>query len=120
MKARKISHKSVLHKTYHFLKLLSQLSPQTRKIVLKSLKGDKKIYKSLRELGVNYLKGNLNINKEHFKKIDIKFLKNITKPEKRTKNCTCSERAEILQQGSGFIGLLAPALISLATSLLSK
>jgi hypothetical protein len=117
---RKISKKSVLHKTYHFLKLVSQLPAQSRRVILKNTRGDPAIYKSLRELGINYLKGNIKLNKKHLKGKDSKFLSTITKPENKTRSCSCDKRSTIVQKGDGFLGLLAPALISLAASLFTK
>lgn len=112
-------NKSVLKKTFPFLKIISQLPLSDRKKILKHSKGDKLIHKSLRELAYNYLKGNLKTKKQP-KKSDILFMRNLVKKENTSKKCSCAKRAKHLQKGAGILSLLIPAVATLVSSLVSR
>ena len=112
--------KSVLKKTYPFLKLVSQQPLSLRKKILKNTNGDKAVYKSLREIAVNTLNGNLKIDRNKLKKADVKYLKNLAREENKTSKCTCNKRKKYIQQGAGILGLLIPAITAIASTFLAK
>ena len=60
---------SVLRKTFPFLKIVTGLPPKSRKRILKELNGDKDIYKSMREIAVNTLNGNVPLSSVSKKKL---------------------------------------------------
>lgn len=119
-KARQRSKTSALRKTYGFLKELSEQPLPVRKYALKRTNGNPLIYKSLREMAYNVMKGNVKIDKKKLKPSHMKYLKEITKPENITSLCPCKKRKKLVQEGAGILSLLIPAVTTLASLFLRK
>ena len=106
-----------VRKTIPLLNVISKLSKPNRKKVLSEVGGDDMIYKSLREIAHNTIKGNVKLNK---------FQKAKLKPYSRTLKdlCTspkCSKRRKkLVVQSGGFLPILIPAVASLIASLVAK
>ena len=111
---------SVLRKTYPFLRIVSTLSPNSRRKILNELNGDQDVYKSMREIAINTVKGNVPLStksKQQLKKFD-KTIHLLNKH--RTKSCSCRKRKQIIQQGSGILPILIPAIAGIISSIISK
>lgn len=116
---KKPIEKSILRKTYPFLKIISELPLKDRKRILKKTNGDEALHKSLRELSRNYLKGNIKTKKK-FKKSDLKLMQNLADKKNKTCKCSCKKRSQHLQKGAGILSVLIPAVASLVTSIINK
>jgi hypothetical protein len=111
------SRKSVLRKTFPFLKIVSKLPLNSRKKILQQTNGDMDILKSLRELAVNAKLGNLKLNKKSLNK-NSKYINDLIKT--KPKNCCSTKRKALVQKGGFFLGAAIPILATLASTLFSK
>lgn len=116
---KKPIEKSILRKTFPFLKIISELPLKDRKRILRKTNGDQSLHKSLRELSHNYLKGNIKTIKKP-KKSDYLLMRALADKKNKTCKCSCKKRSHHLQKGAGLISLLIPAVASLMTSLINK
>src|SRR6266496_3997780 len=116
----KVKQVSVLKNTYPFLNIVSKMKPGTRKNILKEVNGDIDVYKSLREIAVNTLQGNVPLKASIKKKLKphMKTLHQFSKH--KSNKCSCKKRNKLIQQGSGFLPLLIPAIATIVASFMNK
>ena len=106
-----------LGKALPFLKLVSNLSNQNRRRVLRELGGDKTVYNALNEIAHNTIKGKVKLNKSQSRKLKPhrKILENLCKPTNR--NCSKKRKSLIVQSG-GFLPILIPALATILSTII--
>jgi hypothetical protein len=106
-----------LQKTLPFLNVVSKLSNENRKRVLKEVGGEKHIYNALHEIAYNTLKGNIKLDKSQSKKLirHKKLLENLCKNNKCAK-----KRSKLIVQSGGFLPFLIPALASIISAVISR
>jgi hypothetical protein len=109
--------KSVLQKTYPFLKIVSKMPKQSRKTMLKETNGDMDILRSLKELGVNAKLGNLKLNPKKLKK-HLPYINELVNTDIKT--CSCAKRKKLIQKGEGFLPLVISALPAILDMLFRK
>jgi hypothetical protein len=105
--------------TLPFLKILSKLSKTNRLNILKEIGGDQHLFNALHEIAHNTLNRRVKLDKAQIKKL---------KPYKRILEELCDQnsrkcgkrRKKLVQQGSGFLPILIPAIVSVLSSILSK
>ena len=106
-----------VRKTVPLLKVIAKLSNANRKKVLSEVGGDEILYKALREIAHNTIKGNVKLNKYQKAKL---------KPYSRTLEELCTStkclkrRKKLVVQSGGFLPILIPAVASLIASLVAK
>jgi hypothetical protein len=105
--------------TLPLLKILSRLSKRTRLLILKEIGGDQHLFNALHEIAHNTLNRRVKLEKSQIKKL---------RPYKRILEELCDQnsrkckkkRKKLVQQGSGFLPILIPAIVSVLSSILSK
>lgn len=116
----KAKTKSALKKTYQFMKLTGQVSPQLRKKLYKQLRGNKDILRSFKEFSVNYNAGNIPLTPQLRKKLD-KHSNLLEQYSSVNINKCCEKKASKLNQaGAGIIPLLISALAPIVSSIISS
>ena len=90
---------TILTKTLPFLQIVSQLKSGSRKKVLKELNGNPDIYKSMREIALNTINGNVHLKPNIKKRIKphMPILKKLCKH--KTSKCSCRKRNQVIQKG---------------------
>lgn len=99
------------------LKKIAKFSNLKRKKALLQVGGNADVYKTLREIAHNTLKGKVKFNKFQKKRLKpysgkLEKLCNFEKCKKR--------RKELIVQSGGFLPILIPAVASLISSLVAK
>jgi len=102
-----------LFRNLPLLKILTKVSPSQRRLIIKRAKPD--IIKCLCDICYNTTRGHLKLNKNQ-KKNAIRYKRLIRRLTDKSKNIEY-KRKQILQRG-GFLQVLIPAAISLASVLL--
>ena len=106
-----------VRKTLPLLKTISKLSKANRNKVLSELGGEDVIYKALREIAHNTIKGNVKLDNSQKAKL---------KPHTKTLRSLCTSnkclkrRKKLIIQSGGFLPILIPAVASLISSLIAK
>ena len=121
----KIKNKNVgsetLRKSMPFLKTLVNLTPPSRKMILKdkNVGGDKALFDVIHEIALNTIKGNVKLDKNQLKKL---------KPHNHLLNKYCCskikkskfKRQKLIEQSGGFLPILIPAIAALIGSLIKN
>ena len=110
-----------LKKINAFLKTLVNLTPPSRKIILKdkNVGGDEALFDVIHEIALNTIKGNVKLDKNQLKKL---------KPHNHLlKKYCCSKikksklkRQKLLSQSGGFLPILIPIITEIIGSLIKK
>ena len=98
-----------------FLRLLARSNPKQRKILLSQ--ATKEELATLFEICLNIIKGNIKLNRDHFKK--LKRHRRIVR-ELGDKKVPLKDKKEIITQSGGAIGSVIGTLGSLILPLLAK
>ena len=112
--------RTILTKTLPFLQIVSQLKPDSRRKILRELNGHTDIYKSMREIAINTVKGNVKLIPNILKRLQphMPNLKRLCKH--KTTKCSCKKRSALIQQGSGALPFLIPAIAQIVSTLISR
>ena len=106
-----------VRKTLPLLKTISKLSKANRSKILSEVGGEDAVYKALREIAHNTIKGNVKLN--NYQKAKLKpharTLRNLC-----TSNKCLKRRKKLVVQSGGFLPILIPAVASLISSLVAK
>lgn len=105
--------KQNIKRNFHFLHMLAKSHPTQRKALLKS--ANNKQIKSVCEVCLNILKGNVRVNVKKIKK----YKQTLRKLAKRNISNESKKRVLVNQSG-GFIPLIAPAIISAISGIIGK
>ena len=97
------------------LTYLSKCSPKIRKFILQN--GDKKLILAIRECLFNFLKGNLKLDENKFKK--LKKYKNSIRLLVGNKNCLKKNKKILVQRG-GFLQFLLPVAVDIIGNLVAN
>lgn len=105
-----------LRRSWPLLLLLQKVKPGLRKRLVKDLAENTEIYHVVRELFVNYMNGNIKLNKQDQQKLK----KHMKLCKEMTGKATKKQRKRTFQQvgGLAILPLLIKAAIPLITSLL--
>lgn len=104
-----------LKNSEYYLRLLAKSSPRRRKVLLDHV--NKEELKSLCEICLNILKGNISLDAKNFRRLKrnrqtIKVLANSKVPIK--------VKRQVVNQKGGFLGTLASVALPLLVSLFTK
>ena len=118
MKNKKNQKTSVLKYFYPQFREIAKLSLSQRKKALAEAKGHPLVYKSFREIAKNVLNRNVKFKNADFVDIldkkDVDYLKTLMDKKNTCHSCPCKKRKKYIQQGAGILGILMPAIASLA------
>jgi len=109
-----------LQKTFHFLRLISQIkNEKKRKVLMKEICEDETIYKALSEIAKNQIKGNIKLDKKQSKKLKrhSKLLKKLCLKKDKI---TLKKRKNLVVQSGGFLPLLLPTVALILGSILNR
>ena len=106
-----------VRKTLPLLNIIAKMNNTNRKRILSEVGGDDIIYKALKEIAHNTIKGNVKLNKSQKAKLKThsRTLKGLC-----TSNKCLKRRKKLVEQIGGFLPILIPAVASLISSLVAK
>lgn len=102
-----------LKKHYHFLQILARSHPSQKKALLRTANNVQ--IKSICEICLNVLSGNINVNRKKLKKY-----KNVLRTLAKKTTSIQRKKKMLINQSGGFLPVIAPAIISALGGILGR
>ena len=91
------------------LRAISRMTDEGRDMILKDVGGERKIYKAMRELARNTLKGSVKLTPRQSEKLQP-YNKTLINFCCKYKNI-CAKRSDLIHQSGGFLQILITAVV---------